>query len=417
MIYRAPLGFGNLDSARQSKIEASSARAPNEEDHSQIGKADEEDRFGKVAASSNFQNQTARGIKERGNSFLRFLDRYLGIPLIYLLGLCKKRKAALPESIHSAAFLITSGIGDLVLASAILRDLMAHFPTLRVTLFCGRSNFAMAELIQNVQRVPLSITRPLKAISTIRKESFDLFIDCNPWPRINALFCYFARASYKIGFRTKSQYRHFIYDFSPVHRDDVHEIENLRNLIRPLCPTPSELPHIPLSSPSEKKGVVLHLFAGGSRAHLKEWPSEKWIELINHLTAKNIPIILTGSTQDAKKLYALVHRCRRPETVAVVAEKLSLKETAEKLLSSQAVVTVDTGIMHLAAAVGAHVIALHGPTSSKRWGALSDKTIVVTCKQAYIPCIYLGFEKICKTNLCMQKITVSSVIEALESVL
>lgn len=49
-------GLANLDSVRQSKIEASSARVSNEEDHSQIGKADEEDQFCKVAASPNLQN-------------------------------------------------------------------------------------------------------------------------------------------------------------------------------------------------------------------------------------------------------------------------------------------------------------------------------------------------------------------------
>ena len=52
-LYRAQEGFVNLDSARQSKIEA---KRPNEEDHSRVEKADEEDPFGKVAASPNSQN-------------------------------------------------------------------------------------------------------------------------------------------------------------------------------------------------------------------------------------------------------------------------------------------------------------------------------------------------------------------------
>jgi hypothetical protein len=36
--------------AKHSQIEAHLVRAPNEEHHCQIGKGDEEDRFGKVAA-------------------------------------------------------------------------------------------------------------------------------------------------------------------------------------------------------------------------------------------------------------------------------------------------------------------------------------------------------------------------------
>ena len=56
MLYRAQEGFVNFGSASHSKID------PNEEDHSRIGKADEEGRFCKGAASQNSHNLTERGI-------------------------------------------------------------------------------------------------------------------------------------------------------------------------------------------------------------------------------------------------------------------------------------------------------------------------------------------------------------------
>ena len=59
---------------------------------------------------------------ERGNSEFRFLDRYIGIPIIFALGLLKKRNKILPDSIKKAAFLKTAGIGDTVLLSAVVRD-------------------------------------------------------------------------------------------------------------------------------------------------------------------------------------------------------------------------------------------------------------------------------------------------------
>jgi 2-polyprenyl-6-methoxyphenol hydroxylase-like FAD-dependent oxidoreductase len=62
MLYRKPLGLVDLDFAKRSKIEAHLVRAPNEEHHCQIGKGDEEGRFGKVAASPNLPNLTVRGI-------------------------------------------------------------------------------------------------------------------------------------------------------------------------------------------------------------------------------------------------------------------------------------------------------------------------------------------------------------------
>jgi hypothetical protein len=61
-VYRTRVGLTNLYSARQNKIEASFACGPTEEDHSPVGKADEEDQFWKVAASPNSSNLTACGI-------------------------------------------------------------------------------------------------------------------------------------------------------------------------------------------------------------------------------------------------------------------------------------------------------------------------------------------------------------------
>ena len=59
IVYRAQEGFVNLDSARQSKIEAPAFRTTSP---APSGQGEEEDRFGKVAASPNLPNLTERGI-------------------------------------------------------------------------------------------------------------------------------------------------------------------------------------------------------------------------------------------------------------------------------------------------------------------------------------------------------------------
>ncbi len=59
LLYCARSSCVNLDSARQSQIEAC---GPNDEDHSRVVKAEEEDRFGKVAASPNSHNLSGRSI-------------------------------------------------------------------------------------------------------------------------------------------------------------------------------------------------------------------------------------------------------------------------------------------------------------------------------------------------------------------
>ncbi len=61
-LYCAGPGFENLDASEAQKNRSEHVRAPNEENHSQIEKGDEEDRFGKAAASQNSQNLAACGI-------------------------------------------------------------------------------------------------------------------------------------------------------------------------------------------------------------------------------------------------------------------------------------------------------------------------------------------------------------------
>ncbi len=92
---------------------------------------------------------------------------------------------------------------------------------------------------------------------------------------------------------------------------------------------------------------------------------------------------------------------------------MPLDELASLLKGAYVVISVDTGIMHLAAAVGARLIALFGPMSPKRWGPLSKTAVVV---QGGVPYLYLGGElpKIVPDN--MGQISVASVLDAIDRI-
>ena len=58
LLYSDRLNLSLFEQTKQSQIEANFVRAPNEEHHCQIGKGDEEDRFGKVAVVQKGTNST-----------------------------------------------------------------------------------------------------------------------------------------------------------------------------------------------------------------------------------------------------------------------------------------------------------------------------------------------------------------------
>jgi ADP-heptose:LPS heptosyltransferase len=350
--------------------------------------------------------------RERGNRVLRFLDRFLGIPLLFFLGLFRWRRPC-PESPRQIAILKTAAIGDTVLISAIIDDLKAAYPESCITFFCGASNEAAARMLDGLSEVVrIPVASPLKALRMMHRD-WDLLLDFGQWPRLDALLACLSGARFTIGFRTPGQHRHFLFDAAVQHRDDRHEMENFRALLVPLGIRGRFRPRIPhrdvVRDPDK---VVLHLFAGGLKSHLKEWPDESWLALMDTLTDAGKILFLTGSRENGMKARSLADRAKHPERVRSVAGEMTLPEVVDLLAEALILVTVNTGIMHLAAAIGCPLIALNGPTSVKRWGPYSENSVALQSPRACSPCLNLGFEYACPENHCMRAITVSSVLDA-----
>ena len=358
----------------------------------------------------------------RGNRFLKFLDRYLGIPIVWFLGLFKE-KERFPGVLERIAILKTAAIGDTVLLSAIIKDVFTFVPDAKVVLFVGSSNYEIAKLIakQHVRLkvVKLTLKNPIEDIKIIRSlGKFDVFLDFDTWPRINSIYSFFANSSFKIGFETSGQCRHYVYDEIVKHDKSVHEISNYKNLLRVLGINGSNYPEILVPSVEKERDlVVVHMFPGGTKSYLKEWPEENWVEVINYLTKIGYRVVLTGAKPDKKKALMVYERCRRKNLVKVVAGELSLKEVALLLKKSVLVLSVNTGIMHLASALGCNLVALHGPTSVKRWGPLNPNSISIQSPLPCSPCLNLGFEYGCDENKCMRAISVETVVNAVKKFL
>ena len=62
-------------------------------------------------------------------------------------------------------------------------------------------------------------------------EKFDCFIDLGSWPRIDAIISFLSKSNFIVGFKTNKQFRHNLYDVSYKHSDQIHELDNYRNII------------------------------------------------------------------------------------------------------------------------------------------------------------------------------------------
>jgi ADP-heptose:LPS heptosyltransferase len=360
-------------------------------------------------------------IPKRGSAALHFLDRYAGIPTVVILG-CSRRKRALPSSIQTFGLLRTAAIGDTVLISAAIADLRERFPDANVIFFAGPSNFEMARMLDGVDRVvELPVVNLASALRRVRSIAVDVMIDFGQWPRLDALLALLSRASFTIGFETRGQHRHFGYDLTVEHSSHVHEIENYRRLVRALGVKAGNPPSLPVPSTGASPPAdyaVFHLWPGGRRKKLKQWPEEKWLALVEEIVSWEVEIVLTGAPADSAANDAMIERAG-PHARRFVrnAAGLKLQETAALLAHSRLVVSVDTGVMHMAAALGAPLVALHGPTSSRRWGPISERAIAIDSALAGSGYLNLGWEYPERPLACMECISYESVRDACRCVI
>lgn len=371
-------------------------------------------------------------MKERNNPLLKKLDRYIGIPLVYTLGLFHRRHP-LPDlkdkdKAYHFVLIMVAAIGDTILSSAIIRELRACYPQCRITLVCSQSNAAMAELLRGVDRVQVfNMHRPAASLLQLKEiPHADILLDFAPWARINAVISWKTDASYKIGFYRKNMYRHYIYDKSVKHRDDCHELDNYRHLLSAMgmpvhgyCPQILPQADFDVSSAVQGKYVVFHLFPGGSCVPLRSWQNEKWIGLGRRIQENyGYTVVLTGGMEDIESANRMVEKMQKENLPAVsLAGKISLDEVNGLLRQAELLVTVNTGIMHLGAAVDVPMIALHGATDYRRWGPVSRKAVVVRSEETCQPCLSLGFESNCRDPICMKHITVDMVWEKMKQIL
>jgi heptosyltransferase I len=346
------------------------------------------------------------------------VDRFAGIPLVALMGAFRKKKQ-LPSRMDRIGILSTAAIGDTVLSAAVVSDLRAALRSSSIIYFAGATNYSTALLLPATDSViPLPVHHPLRASLILRRQRLDLLIDIGPWPRLNAMIARLSGARFTVGFRTSNQYRHYAYDLAIEHSSAVHELENLRRIIAGLGIEPTHLPMIDLRKVPASPGIatsgaylLFHLWPGGTCSREKEWPIERWIRLTTHFAAKGYTIILSGAPSQHRMNHEVIEALHpRYRALTRNAAGLSLAETAALAANARMVVSVDTGIMHLAAALGVPVIGLHGPALSKRWGPIGKKAVAIDSPDPRAGYLYLGFELPFDPPRCMEAISYERVL-------
>jgi len=357
---------------------------------------------------------------------MRHLDYFFGIPVLHLCSLFRRRSLR-PENPQRIGLLFNPALGDTLLASAAVEDVRALYPNARLIVFVTKANAVAAQLLPGVDAIEiLPITRPLRAIAVLRQARLDMLLDFTAWQRTTAIYSMLSRAQFTMGFERARQHRHIGYEHTVPHRSDCHELENLRRFTQVLG---AKAPHDPrLQIPSNtssrhllypgQRYIVFHAWASGSKSWMREWPTERWIELVQRLKSPSRVFLLTGSPADESRCDALFQTLRNQgATVRILIGREGLAAIAGTLMQAEMLISVNTGILHLGAILGVPTIALNGPTSAARWGAVGRCAVNVAPGDGSGAYLDLGFEYRGRTENVMAKITVDQVLEAVHTLL
>jgi heptosyltransferase-2 len=131
-------------------------------------------------------------------------------------------------------------------------------------------------------------------------------------------------------------------------------------------------PRLSLNSSRNTEPATRLALHPGSGSERKNWPQLKWAELLEHLVrASNTKLILVGGEAEGDRLERLASRL--PPDRVEMARNLPLVELAARLADCDAFVGHDSGITHLAAALGLGGLILWGDTSQAVWRPRTER--------------------------------------------
>lgn len=327
-------------------------------------------------------------------------------------------------------------IGDTLLLYPSISAIRDKFPESSITMLCSEVNRNIVEewnVINNIDIFDLNglIRHPLKLISFIvylRKKKYDLVIDFEQWFRITPLIAYFSNAPLTIGFETSGQFRHYLFTKSVIHSKQKHEMECFLDIVTALGISVKDrsLRLGVKSSNAEEiekllrqngikendRFIVIHPGCGIHGYH-RMWQEEKYAAVADYIIEKYaVKIVITGGKDDSaitKRVIGLMKN-----KAVDFSAKTNLKELFAVLQKSLFVICGNTGLLHMAAAIGKKTIAIHGPTDPNKWGPIGTGHIIIRENLSCSPCSYLGYEFNCNEKKCTKLISTEAVTKAVD---
>jgi lipopolysaccharide heptosyltransferase II len=346
-------------------------------------------------------------------------------------------------------------VGDGVLNTALLRELRRALPRAWITAVVSPQLYPLLEVCPYLDEVlPFDCAVPFRwrvfllpwrALHLARSEFWRRHFDLAILPRrefdfsCGAFLVFFSRAFWRFGYTEHVNPRKhrlnpgadtlFTTVIQPQHACQ-HEVNYNLEVLRALGGEPEDdrtelwtsaedeaFADAVLGSQDSVDRELLIGLAPGSSSWLRRWPAEKFAALVRAvLEVDECRFVVVGG-KDEFELGAVI--TAGASNVLNLVGKTTLRQCAAILRRCTVVVANDSGPMHMAAAVGTHVVALYGSTCEHRFGPWKNHTIV-TLDYPCRPCHQGHVIDSCRTCIfdrprCLTELPVDRVVAAVRA--
>jgi heptosyltransferase-2 len=337
------------------------------------------------------------------------------------------------------------GMGDSILVRSLIEHLAARKSEMEIGVLVGAATRELMTLgagfsVYEYSQRTLTARSAFNSIRAIRRDSYDAILNFEQRSTAGSAMLAATGVRYRVGFLPIIDSPKALFlTHSERFREGRSMWQSFVRLAQFVDPTlPDTVMPIPVKCGSKseawavdwmtrhvsrRKAIAMHL--GSQDLEFRRWPLERFVQLAERIGNDYNPessIILTGTASERPLMRRFMDQYSGHATDA--SDSGSLENTAALLRRCDLVISNDTGIMHLAAAMGTPTVGLFGPNSPSYWAPIGPKaTYVYDTKVSCSPCLNLYADRwpLDCTNpeksRCMLDIEVESVLKAAQRVI
>jgi lipopolysaccharide heptosyltransferase I len=310
---------------------------------------------------------------------------------------------------HGRILLIKpSSLGDIVHALPVVSAIKAQWPGVHLTWLVKRQWAELVHRVAGVDRVwPVDggALSWVKQGWALRSERFDVAIDLQGLFRSGAV-AWLSGVPLRIGFANGREGSPWFYNMRvPVPAVEMHAVDRYLLVTEAMGARVQGSPQFRFDVRDEDRAVVRNILSEkgisvdqpwvamnvSARWMTKRWPLSSFAAVLDRLHEEGRgPVVVIGSAEDRCDVEAL--RAVTTTPFIDLAGAVPLGCLPALLSTAAAMITNDSGPMHIAAALGVPVVALFGPTSEVRTGPYGAGHRVLAGSVPCRPC----FSRVCR---------------------